>query len=172
MSAHLSTLEDLLSARREKANRLEEELKIAELQNKALNDPGPIRRVLQKTQREALWDEKDYRQYLHELEEARHVLDVNGYVKLIKEGNEAIRKKELPILELADGKGDQQKRSRRFDRDYYRTCVAEGLRAVCYKFLLPPNRVGVKLEDQINSGSFDFMKIMPGEEGQEGAGPT
>ena len=133
MTKHLATLEDLLIARREKTNRIEEELKLAEAQNKALNDPGPIRRVLKKTQREALWDAKDYERFLLELEEGRHVLDVNGYVKLVKEGNEAIRKKELPILELKDSKSEQQKRSRRFDRDYYRTCVAEGLRAVCYK---------------------------------------
>ena len=73
-------------------------------------------------------------------------------------------------MELSDSKAEQQKRSRRFDRDLYRTCVADGLRAVCYKFLLPPNRVGVKLEDNITSGSFNFSKIMPGEEGQEGAG--
>ena len=170
MTKHLATLEDLLIARREKTNRIEEELKLAEAQNKALNDPGPIRRVLKKTQREALWDAKDYERFLLELEEGRHVLDVNGYVKLVKEGNEAIRKKELPILELKDSKSEQQKRSRRFDRDYYRTCVAEGLRAVCYKFLLPPNRVGIKLEAQVNTGTFDFTTIMPGEEGQSEAG--
>ena len=169
MTAHLSTLEDLLTARKEKVDSLEKELTIAELQNKALNDPGPIRRVLSKTQREALWDEQDYQIFLRDLDDARSVLDMNAYMKLIKEGNDAIRKKELPILEMNDGKGDQQKRSRRFDRDFYRTCVAEGLRQVCYKYLLPPNRVGIKLEDQIKTGVFDFTKVMPGEEGLENA---
>jgi transcription elongation factor SPT6 len=169
LSAHLKTLEELLVARSEKTSRLESELNMVEAQNKALNDPKPMQRVLKKTQREALWNPQDYKAYLGSSVEARHVLDVNSYVKLIKEGNDAIRKKELPLLELKDNKSDQ-KRSRRFDRDYYRTCVAEGLRAVSYSFLLPPNRVGVKIEDEVAAGGFDFMKIMPGEENTEGVG--
>ena len=57
----------------------------------------------------------------------------------------------------------QRKRSRRFDRDFYRTCVSEGLRSICYRFLLAPNRVGIKLEDNLTRGGFDFTKTMPGE---------
>jgi hypothetical protein len=31
---------------------------------------------------------------------SRYILDVSGYLNLVKEGNDAIRKKEIPLLEL------------------------------------------------------------------------
>jgi len=61
---------------------------------------------------------------------------------------------------------DGRKRSRRFNRDYYRTCVADGLRAIAYQFMLPPFRAGIKLEDTLTTGSiFNYEKALPGEGG-------
>lgn len=92
-------------------------------------------------------------------------------MKLIEEGNEAILRKEVPSYGVGDGK-DDKKRSRRFDRDFYRTCVSEGHRDICYRFLLAPNRVGIKLQDTLESPEhkFDFGKKMPGES-EMGGGP-
>jgi len=61
------------------------------------------------------------------------------------------------MLDSDSGK-DKRKRSRRYDRDFYRTCVSEGLRSVCYKFLLSPHRAGIKLEDTLTLGQFDYSK--------------
>lgn len=113
-------------------------------------------------------------EYLAGLTDVRHILDVNVYLNLLREGNEAIKKKEMPST-YSDGKDEKNRRSRRFDRDFYRTCVAEGHRNICYKFLLSPNRVGVRLEDMINDSKFDFMKVMPGDESaspQQWVAPT
>jgi transcription elongation factor SPT6 len=94
----------------------------------------------------------------------RHILDVSTYLNLIKEGNDAIRKKELPALAKSE-KSKKDRRSRRFDRDFYRTCVSEGHRDICYRFLLSPNRVGIKMEEMLSSErrEFDFTRTMPGE---------
>lgn len=165
---HLETVQALLQARAEKVSQLQSQLQVAEAQNRALNDPMPAERVTQKTARAKLWNSGDYVAYLASLNDTRHILDLNGYLKLIKEGNDAIRKKEMPLL--YKDKKDNRKRSRRFDRDFYRTCVSEGLRSVSYRFLLAPNRVGIKLEDTATKGAFDFSRTMLGEEGSEGAG--
>jgi transcription elongation factor SPT6 len=104
-------------------------------------------------------------EYLAGLTDVRHILDVNVYLNLLKEGNDAIRKKEMPLnSSSADKKGDKDKRSRRFDRDFYRTCVSEGHRDIAYRFLLSPNRVGIKLEDFVTDKEFQFSKMMPGED--------
>jgi transcription elongation factor SPT6 len=140
-------------------------------QNKALNDPGPIERITKKMSRSSLWNRDDYAKYLTMLTDSRLILDLNSYLNLIKEGNDSIRKKEVPMLtDQNDSKGADRRRSRRFDRDFYRTCVSEGLRAICYRFLLSPNRVGIKLEDNLMSGGFNFSKTMEGEENEEGSG--
>ncbi|EED89929.1 SUPT6H,-like protein to suppressor of ty 6 [Thalassiosira pseudonana CCMP1335] len=56
---------------------------------------------------------------------------------------------------------DKVKRSRRFDWDYYRTCVGEGLRGICYKFVLPPFRVGIKLEETLTkSTGFTYDRLV------------
>ena len=102
-------------------------------------------------------------EYLTGLSDEHHIRDVNNYLKLIQEGNDAIRRKEMPSFGDLDGK-EEKKRSRRFDHDFYRTCVSEGHRDIAYRFLLGPNRVGIKLQDKSESGNFDFMKTMPGEE--------
>jgi len=170
LTSHLETIQSLLEARAEKVSSLQNQVNLAEAQNQALNDPGPAKRVTQKTCRERLWNKDDYLSYLQSLTDTRHILDMNSYLNLLREGNEAIRKKELPQLDVKNGGKDQRKRSRRFDRDFYRTCVSEGLRAVCYRFLLAPNRVGIKLEDTIAHGGFDYSKTMEGEGNVEGSG--
>jgi transcription elongation factor SPT6 len=120
--------------------------------------------------REFLWNPRDYDSFLSKVTDTRNILDVSGYLNLVKEGNDAIRKKEMPLLEAQSSKNEERKRSRRFDRDFYRTCVSEGLRSLCYRFLLAPNRVGIKLEDTLSAGGFDFSKTMPGEDNVAGSG--
>ena len=164
------TIQSLLEARADKVSQLETRVQLMDAQNRALNDPGPVERCAKKMRRECLWNIGDYTIYLSQLSEGRHILDVNTYLNLVKEGNDAIRKKELPLLTEVNGGADKRRRSRRFDRDFYRTCVSEGLRDVCYRFLLSPNRVGIKLEETIRTGSFDYSKTMIGEDGEVGAG--
>jgi transcription elongation factor SPT6 len=156
----LDTIQTLLEARSEKVADLQAKLRAAEAQSRILEDPLQMERVERFVCQSNLMDSEDYRRYLLSLSESRHILDLHGYLNLIKEGNETIRKKELPMLD-SDQK-DSRKRSRRFDRDFYRTCVAEGLRAVCYRFLLAPHRVGIKLQDTLSHGSFDFSKSLDG----------
>ena len=116
-------------------------------------------RVKKKTCREKLWNTQDIMEYLCGLENEHQIRDVNNYLKLIQEGNDAICRKEMPSLCEEDGK-DKKKRSRRFDRDFYRTCVSEGHRDIAYRFLLAPKRVGMKLEGIVSDGQFDFSKTM------------
>ena len=149
--------------------------KVTELQNKkeaadavelsnieASDDIELASRVQKKTCRDKLWNTEDIMEYLIGLENEHQIRDVNNYLKLIQEGNDAICRKEMPSLSESDGK-DKKKRSRRFDHDFYRTCVSEGHRDIAYRFLLAPKRVGIKLQDEAESGKFDFSKIMPGE---------
>ena len=166
----MATIQSLLEARADKVSQLQAKVTAVDEQNRALNDPGPVERVTKKMSRDRLWNPGDYALYLSSLTEARHILDMNAYLNLLKEGNDAIRKKEMPVLADTDGNGESRRRSRRFDRDFYRTCVSEGLRDVCYRFLLAPNRLGIKLQDTLRTGGFDFTKTMPGEENSEGSG--
>ncbi|KAL7557706.1 hypothetical protein ACA910_018501 [Epithemia clementina (nom. ined.)] len=170
LASSLKDVQDLVTLRTDRVSELQSQLDLVEAQNRALNEKGPhMERVMTKMRRQSLWNDKDYREhFLTKAQDAKEIVDLNGYLHLIQEGNEAIKKKEVPILAATGSKESRQRRSRRFDRDYYRTCVAEGLRAVCYKFLLPPNRVGIKLQDQFQNaggdGAFDFTRTMPGEE--------
>lgn len=170
LESHLATIQSLLEARADKVSQLESRAQILEAQNRALHDPGPVERLNKKMRRNSLWNANDYGDYLGRVSVGRQIVDMNGYLNLIKEGNEAIRKKEMPLLHDKDNKTVHRRRSRRFDRDFYRTCVAEGLRDICYRFLLAPNRVGIKLEETIRTGSFDFLKTMVGEDNIEGSG--
>ena len=87
-------------------------------------------------------------------------MDVYKYLGLIKEGTDAIRTKNA----LVDNERSKKKRSRRFDRDYYRTCVSQGLRSITYKFALSPFRAGIKFEDNLNlPDGFNWDKTIPGE---------
>jgi transcription elongation factor SPT6 len=166
----MTTIKSLLEARADKVSQLQSKVQLAEAQNQALSDIEALERVTKKMSRDFLWNSHDYLSYMSELTDMRHIFDTSGYLNLIKEGNDAIRKKEMPMLDTDGSKSDKRKRSRRFDRDFYRTCVSEGLRSLCYRFLLAPNRVGVKLEDTLQSGGFDFSKTMPGEENAGGSG--
>ncbi len=155
----------LLQDRSEKVSELQNQLGVAHAQaNEGSTDRGPAIRVAKKICREHLWNDEDLVEYLAGLTDVRHILDVNVYLNLIKEGNDAIRKKEMPLTGGDGKKGEKTQRSRRFDRDFYRTCVAEGHRGICYRFLLPPNRAGIKLEDFVTEKKFDYAKMMPGED--------
>ena len=168
ISSHLETIQSLLEARADKVSQLQARVTEVDEQNKALNDPGPVERITKKMCRDRLWSTSDYSLYLSTLDQTRHIFDMSAYLNLLKEGNNAIRKKEMPVL--ADDSGESRRRSRRFDRDFYRTCVAEGLRDICYRFVLAPNRVGIKLEDTVMTGGFDYAKTLSGEKNSEGAG--
>ena len=107
----------------------------------------------------------------------RHVMDMRGYLNLIKEGNEAVADKARGrAVGGARDKGDAdkkgKKRSRRFDWDYYRTCVSEGLRDVAYRFVLPPYKLGIKLDDTMNSElGFSYDRTLAGDD-DEDVSPT
>lgn len=151
----------------EKAAELQDKVQIAHAAEAASKDGSQdidiAQRVERKTCRDKLWNAQDVIEYLTGLTDEHHIRDVNTYLKLVQEGNEAIRRKEMPSFG-DDGK-EEKKRSRRFDHDFYRTCVSEGHRDICYRFLLAPNRVGIKLQGILESDTrqFDFMKVMPGE---------
>ena len=115
-----------------------------------------------------LWNAGDYQAYLSSITEYRHAADVKGYLNLIGEGNDAVR---TNVLGANSTDGNKKKRSRRFDRTFYRTCVSEGLRNVCYKFVIPPFRAGIILEDNLTKGGpgFSFDKKLPGESSDDPA---
>lgn len=166
MEGHLETLQEMLQSRAESVAQLESQLQTLQARNsESLQSQRPALQVTKKVCRNALWNTQDYLGYLDMTDDVKNIVDVSGYLRLIQEGNDAIRKKELPWnFNDEEEKGTKtQKRSRRQDRDFYRTCVSEGLRDICYRFLLSPNRVGIKLEDQLTRGGFDFTKTMPGE---------
>lgn len=165
LHSHLSTVQELLKARAEKLSELQQKINLIEAQRRSLGDTGSIERIEKKLCRSCLWNAADYKGYLSTLDDPQDLADMTRYLNLIKEGNDAIRKKEMPSLEIKDGNGESRKRSRRFDRDFYRTCVSEGLRSVCYQFLLAPYRVGIKLEDTVKTGRFDFSKQIGSEDG-------
>jgi len=165
LEAHLTTVQSLLQERAERVAHVASSLKTAEVRaTEVLQGGGPARQISKKMCRPFLYNADDYEQYLSGLSDVRNILDMNGYLALIKEGNDAIRQKEAPGTE-ADGK-DSRKRSRRFNRDFYRTCVAEGLRTICYQFVLAPFRAGIKLEDMVTSGGFNYLKTLSGESGE------
>ena len=165
MEKNLANVQGLLQTCAEKVASLEAQVKNAGDQNQDfMKDQGPARRVMKKVCRKNLWNAEDILEYLSGLLDVRHILDVNIYLSLIKEGNDAIQKKEMPSSGDPDKKADDRRKSRRFDRDFYRTCVSEGHRDICYRFLLSPYRVGIKLEDMASeTQQFDFSKRMPGE---------
>jgi len=112
-----------------------------------------------------LWNETEYRQYLVSLTEPREVADVIEYLQLIVEGHDALMAK-TKFLSDADREKTLNRRSKRFDRDYYRTCVADGLRAIAYKLFLSPLRVGIKLETEMTvPGGFKYNRRLAGEAG-------
>ena len=160
---HLSTTQSLLEARSDKVNALQEAVESATAQAHALQDPTPLLRMRKKMASD-LWQKAEYQLYLASAVDIKHVKDIQNYLSLIREGDVAIRQKELPNIHLSDS--SSKKKSRRNDRDLYRTSVSEGLRSIAYQFLLPPQRVGVKLEKVVSVGQFDYGYQLAGTEGQ------
>lgn len=119
----------------------------------------PNHRVATEATKKACLDEvlnaQGYVIYLEGLTEYRQVMDLYKYLHLIKEGTDAVRMNSFD----SPNADDRKKRSRRFDRDYYRTCVSQGLREICYKFALSPFRVGLKLCDSYSA--LDSDKDLP-----------
>uniref|UniRef100_A0A7S4IZN9 S1 motif domain-containing protein n=1 Tax=Odontella aurita TaxID=265563 RepID=A0A7S4IZN9_9STRA len=183
LQSHLTTVKELLNVRAESVAQLTNSLKEAEEraasadaaaadEAAAAAEASVALESSRKMCRAKLWNMADYSVYLSGLTDVRHVSDVRGYLGLLKEGNDAVRAKGDPGGAAAAA--ERKKRSRRFDRDYYRTCVSEGLRAVSYRFLLAPFRVGIKLEDNLTlSNGFQYDKTLPGDDGgngQDGSG--
>lgn len=169
LASHLTTIQELMETRAEKVSQLSAKAAALQTQAEASSGPKPTERVSKKISGDSLWNADDYKEYLLTLDDSRQILDTNGYLNLLKEGNESILKKETPQLDIKNS-DKSRKRSRRFNYDFYRTCVSEGLRNVCYRFLLAPNRVGIKLEGIAKEGGFDFTRTMPGEETEAGHG--
>jgi transcription elongation factor SPT6 len=177
---HLNTLNTLLSTQAEEVARLDTAYHEAEAAASAAiaassqgngNFESISEESMAKMCRDKLWHYGDYSQYVSSMTEHRHIMDMKGYLNLMKEGNEAIKDKAAHIGGVTSSSNDKKKRSRRFDWDYYRTCVSEGLRGVCYKFVLPPFRVGIKLEETLTAaGGFSYDRVLPGEEGDEEMG--
>ncbi|KAL7543962.1 hypothetical protein ACHAXR_013374 [Thalassiosira sp. AJA248-18] len=187
LQSHLSTLTTLLNSQSNEVARLDGLVREKEAESATLalggsaaapTDDNLVNLYTSRSRKmckEKLWHHGDYSQYVDSMIEYRQVMDMKGYLNLVKEGNEAIKDKMLATAGGAaagvgglDKKKDKKKRSRRFDWDYYRTCVSEGLRAICYKFILPPFRVGIKLEDTLTSKmGFSYDRTLPGEDGED-----
>jgi transcriptional accessory protein Tex/SPT6 len=180
LQKHLNTLSLLLESQAEKVARLDAAFLDAEAAAEAVaaassstsalpEDPNVVVANEKKMCRDKLWHYGDYSEYILTILEYRHVMDMKGYLNLIKEGNDAIKDKSSALGGSLSKNKDKKKRSRRFDWDYYRTCVSEGLRNICYKFVLPPFRAGIKLEDTLTSSSgFLYERTLPGESQGEG----
>mmetsp|Transcript_14099 Transcript_14099/g.20794 ORF Transcript_14099/g.20794 Transcript_14099/m.20794 type:complete len:1665 (+) Transcript_14099:977-5971(+) len=169
LESRLKTVQELQEARAETVAQLATSLRVAEAANaNSLLTQSTVIATSKKICQSKLLNVSDYRQYLSSLTDVRHVSDVSRYLNLIREGNEAVRSKNA----LAGGGSKEEKnkkRSRRFDRDYYRTCVSEGLRSICYQFTVSPFRAGIMLEDNLTlAGGFSYDRILPGEEDLEG----
>ena len=161
IEAHLATTKKLLQERAEAVARLGQSLQSVETKE-AAGASSASSQIGNKMCQSKLMNVADYRLYLGSITDHRHATDVKAYINLIDEGSNAIREK-LAGAEATTG--DQKKRSRRFDRTFYRTCVSEGLRNVCYKFVLPPFRAGIKMEDNLTGSGFSYDKVLPGEGG-------
>jgi len=166
VEAHLATTQQLLHARSTAVVSVANSLKDAEARVAALasggSEAGPQSQMASRMCQSKLWNSSDYRDYLSSITDYRHATDVKGYLNLIGEGNDAIRAK---VMGADASDADKTKRSRRFDRTFYRTCVSEGLRNICYKFVLPPFRAGIKLEDNLSSATgFVYSKELPGDD--------
>jgi transcription elongation factor SPT6 len=161
LEKHIKTTQNLISVCAEQVTQISESLQIAQDKNAISN---PIQRnavdTKNKVCKDKLWNELDYKQYVANLTDHRQVMDVYKYLSLIKEGTDAIRTKNA----LASDANEKKKRSRRFDRDYYRTCVSQGLRAITYQFALSPFRAGIKFVDNTTlNGGFNWDKTIAGE---------
>mmetsp|Transcript_31486 Transcript_31486/g.66230 ORF Transcript_31486/g.66230 Transcript_31486/m.66230 type:complete len:2030 (+) Transcript_31486:171-6260(+) len=183
LQSHLSTITTLLDSQAQEVARLvtlcreKEAESAAAALGVATSEGTDIVNVFsarsKKMCKDKLWHYGDYSEYVLSMIEYRQVMDMKGYLNLVKEGNEAIKDKTSLLGGAAAGaagkeKNGKKKRSRRFDWDYYRTCVSEGLRSIAYQFVLPPFRVGIKLEDTLTSkNGFSYDRTLPGDDGDD-----
>lgn len=111
-----------------------------------LNELEPQQKVAVKLQHDAMWNGPALLEYLDtDVDDARHALDVHGYIQLVQDGIDLVCQTELPDYESALTPARQRKKRTRID-DLYRTCVSDGLRAMAYQFLPPPVVIGSILE--------------------------
>jgi transcription elongation factor SPT6 len=170
LKSHLSTIQALQQDRAERVAQLSSQLQAAESRNAdSLSNQGPALAITKKVCRPNLWNAQDYDMYLSTLTEERHIDDMKKYFTVVKEGNDAIRKKESPGDENGVDANDR-KRSRSVNNDLYRTRVAEGMRTIAFRFMLAPFRAGIKLEEMAGGRQFNYQKTLPGEENEEDAG--
>lgn len=164
VEGQLAAAQQLLNARAQAFLAINENLenaKAREAEASGGDEAGAQSQMAKKMCQSKLWNAGDYQAYLLSITEYRHAADVKGYLNLIGEGNGAIRTK---VMGADSSEVDKKKRSRRFDRTFYRTCASEGLRNVCYKFVIPPFRAGIILEDNLTTAAgFSFDKTLPGE---------
>ena len=137
LQGHLVTVQEMLQDRAQRVADLAQAYTTAKSRQV---DEGPSLVVNKKMCRAQLWNAMDYKQYLLGLTDERHVDDMKRYLALLKEGNEAIRKKEG-----GEALVDDKKRSRSMNNDLYRSRVSEGMRPIAYEFMLAPFRAGIKL---------------------------
>lgn len=160
LSEQLKTARSLVQLSLDQVAQITSSLKIAEEESAEANpEQRNARETSHKVCKDKLWNADDYKNYVAGLTDYRQIMDVHKYLTLVKEGTDALRNKNL----LSD-KGDGKKYSRRFDRDYYRTCVSQGLRAITYQFALSPFRAGIKLQDNMTRpDGFSWDRVLPGD---------
>jgi len=93
IKGHLATVQEMLQDRAQRVADLAQALKNAQART-AVFDDGPSFNIAKKMCHAQLWNALDYKQYLMGLTAERHVDDMKQYLALLKEGNDAIRKKE------------------------------------------------------------------------------
>ena len=124
IESHLKTVQEMLLDRAQRVADLAQSLKTAQARN-AVSNNGPSLIVTKKLCRAQLWNASDYKQYLLGLTDEHLVDDMKRYLALLKEGNDAIRKKEG-----GETLADDKKRSRSMNNDLYRSRVSEGMRPI------------------------------------------
>ena len=159
IESHLKTVQEMLLDRAQRVADLAQALKTAQIRN-TVSNTGPSLNVTKKLCRVQLWNASDYKQYLMGLTDEHLIDDMKRYLVLLKEGNDAIRKKEGGEVLV-----DDKKRSRSMNNDLYRSRVSEGMRPIVYEFMLSPFRAGIKLEEMMTKGQFSYDRPLPGEEG-------
>lgn len=169
LSEQLKTARSLVQVCKDQVAQITSSLEIAEKESEQANpEQRNARDASSKACKDKLWNTLDYKRYVASQNDYREVMDVYRYLTLVKEGTDAVRSKNA----LVDSEDQNKKRSRRFDRDYYRTCVSQGLRAITYQFALSPFRAGIKLQDNMTRvDGFSWDKVLPGEDSEDMGDP-
>jgi len=170
LKKHLETVQSLLQDRAERVAQLSSQLQAAEIRNEqSLANQGLALNITKKMSCENLWNVQDYEDYLSTLTDECQIEDMKKFLSLLREGNDAIRKRETLEGEiLVDS--NERKRSRSVNNDLYRSRVAEGMRSIVYQFMLSPFRAGMKLEQIATGNKFDHNQQLPGEKNNEDSG--